>query len=156
MKRILFIAISAAVITASCSKETLKKHTATYFVNGTKVECDENTVSASFNNGNYNELVVDMMAKDGSNHNVILVLDVTKMVGQEVAFDSTAQTFYSKDNTITRYKPVAGTWKITGRKETDNTDKYTEGTFNFVGVNQTNINDTVRITTGSFFVNKYN
>lgn len=156
MKKPLFIAAIASCIAFSCSKEMLKKHTATFFVNGQKIECDEHTVTASFNNGNYNELVIDMLAKDGSDHAIILVLDLTKTVSQSVTLDSSTQTFYSKNNTQIRYKPIAGAWKITGRKNTDNTDKYTEGTFNFVGVNQTNTADTVHITNGSFYVNKYN
>ncbi len=157
MKKILFIAVAACLITTSCSKEMLKKHKASFFVNGVQCTGDENTVGASFNIGNYNELVVDMMANDGSGKQVMLVIDVTKTVGQAVPFDTaTTQTFYTNDNTVTRYKPVSGEWTITGRKDGDNNDKYTEGTFNFVGVNQTNATDTVRVTNGSFYVNKYN
>ncbi len=156
MKNIFWMALLAALVTTSCSKEMLKKHKASFDVNGVRVAGDENTVGASFNIGNYNELVVDMLASDGSNHQVMLVLDLTK-VGQTVVFDTVpTQTFYSKDNTVTRYYPVAGEWKITGRKEGDNNDKYTEGTFSFVGVNPVNTTDTVRITNGSFYVNKYN
>lgn len=146
----------AAVVAASCSKEMLKKHKASFEVNGNKYTGDEYTVGASFNIGNYNELVVDMMSNDGSNHAIILVLDLNR-VNQTVVFDTTpTQTFYSPDNTATRYYPVSGDWKITGRKEGDNNDKYTEGIFNFVGVNPVNTTDTVRITNGSFYVNKYN
>lgn len=157
MNKIFWLAIVAAWITAGCSKEMLKKHKASFYVDGVLCSGDENSVGASFNIGNYNELVVDMSAADGSHRQVILVIDVTKTVGQAVSFDTaTTQTFYSNDNTVTRYKPVSGEWTITGRKDGDNNDKYTEGTFNFVGVNQTNATDTVRITNGSFYVNKYN
>lgn len=156
MDKIFCIAVVATLITTSCSKEMLKKHKASFDVNGQQLTCDENTVGASFNIGNYNELVVDMIASDGSNHQVILVLDLNK-VGQTVVFDTTpTQTFYSVDNTATRYYPVSGEWKITGRKAGDNNDKYTEGTFSFVGVNPANTTDTVHITNGSFYVNKYN
>ncbi|MBK7148900.1 MAG: hypothetical protein IPH78_08765 [Bacteroidetes bacterium] len=156
MNKVFWMALLAAMVTTSCSKEMLKKHKASFDVNGVRVIGDENTVGASFNIGNYNELVVDMLASDGSNHQVMLVLDLAK-VGQTVVFDTVpTQSFYSKDNTATRYYPVAGEWKITGRNEGDNNDKYTEGTFSFVGVNPVNTTDTVRITNGSFYVNKYN
>lgn len=154
MPRLLLTIAIAVLLTASCSKEFTKKHEARYKLNGTAYTCNEDQTSANYYSGD-SLLIVYAYAGSSSTLGVAVVVNLD-YTGVDVAIapgqNGTAATM---SNSAVSYTPISGSWKITSHKEGNPASRHTEGTFNFVAVNQYDNTDTVRVTDGFFYVNNY-
>lgn len=155
MKKLFFMAATACLIAASCSKEASKKHEARFKVNGTQYNLGEDQVSASYYNGDSKKLTIEaVVGPNGTNASTIL-LDLNK-INQTVAIASAQEgCFYLGTNGSVYYTPLSGEWKITSHKEGNPATRHTEGTFSYVAVNPYTPFDTMYITEGYFYVNNY-
>lgn len=154
MTRLLLTIVTAVLITTSCSKEFTKKHEARFKLNGTEYSCNEDQTSANYYSGD-SLLIVYAYAGQSSTLGVAVVVNLD-YTGVDVAIAPGQNgTSATMSNSAVFYTPVSGSWKITSHKEGNPASRHTEGTFNFVAVNQYNNTDTVRVTDGFFYVNNY-
>lgn len=154
MKKLFLITLSAAAIATSCSKEFMKKHSANFKLNGTAYTCNEDQITAEYYNS-ATKLQVQGYTGQASTMGFSLVIDLTK-INQTVGIDSSSDGTYARlNNSAVQYHAIAGEWKITSYQEGKPESRHTEGTFSFVGVNQYDNADTLRVTDGHFYVNNY-
>ena len=154
MTRLLLTIATAVLITTSCSKEFTKKHEAHYKLNGTEYHCNEDQTYASYYSGD-SLLLVNAYTGQSSTLGVSVIVNLDH-TGVDVAVTPGENgTSATMSNSAVRYFPISGSWKITSHKEGNPASRHTEGTFNFVAVNQYDNTDTVRVTDGSFYVNNY-
>ncbi len=154
MKKIMFLAVVAAVITTSCSKEFTKKQEARFKVNGTQYNITEDGMSASYYNGNATQLQVVPTGGSGGTIQPSVLLNLSTL-NQVVQIDSAQEGFNYINTGATVYIPKRGSWEITSHKEGNPASRHTEGNFEMVVFDPMNPTDTFNITEGYFYVNNY-
>lgn len=153
MKKILFLAIAASVITTSCKKGFTKKHEAHFKVNGTEYNVGEDGVSASYFSGS-TKLQITAAAGSGQTFSPSFVVTLTDVNTVEQIDSAEAGCYYFHSG-ATQYIPKRGTWQITSHEEGNPATRHTEGNFAMVVFNPMNPADTFNITDGYFYVNNY-
>lgn len=154
MKKVLFLAVVAAVITTSCKKGFTKKQEAHFKVNGTQYNVGEDGMSASYFNGSASLLqIVPTAGSGGTIQPSILVHTGTH--NQVVSIDSAQEGFNYIHTSAIVYLPKRGSWEITSFEEGNPATRHTEGNFEMVVYNPYNPTDTFVITEGYFYVNNY-
>lgn len=154
MKKIMFLAVVAAVITTSCKKGFTKKEEASFKVNGTEYKVDEDGMGGGYWNGSSTLLEVDIFGGQNQTLRPTIVVDLTKL-NQVVQIDSLEDGFNYTHINSTLYRPKRGTWEITSHKEGNPATRHTEGKFEMVVFDPVNPTDTLTITDGYFYMNNY-
>lgn len=155
MKKIMFLAVVAAVITTSCKKGFTKKQEARFKVNSTQYNITEDGMSASYYNGNSSLLQITPTAGSGGTIQPSILLQLGTL-NQVVQIDSAQEGFnYIHLSGGIQYIPKRGTWEITSHQEGNPATRHTEGKFEMVVFNPMNPSDTFNITEGYFYINNY-
>lgn len=154
MKKVLFLAVVAAVITTSCKKGFTKKHEARFKVNGTEYTCDENSISTSYYGSGAQRLQVTCVGGSSQTFAPTFIVDFYDL-NQVVSIDSAQEGFYYLHSGATMYVPKRGSWEITSHEEGNPATRHTEGKFQMMVFDPMNPTDTFNITDGYFYVNNY-
>ncbi|MBX2901918.1 MAG: hypothetical protein KF872_00070 [Chitinophagales bacterium] len=154
MKKILFLAIAASVITASCKKGFTKKQEAHFTLNGTTYNIGEDGMSANYYNGSAQYLQITPTAGSGGTMQPSILLNLN-LINQTVKIDSLQEGFSYTHVGAVQYRPKRGEWKITSHEEGNPATRHTEGTFAMVVFDPANPTDSFNITDGYFYVNNY-
>lgn len=154
MKKILFLAIVASVITTSCKKGFTKNEEARFKVNGVEYTIDGDGIATDYFSSGSNKLQITCTGGSGGTFQTGIVVNLLDL-NQVVAIDSAEDGFSYFHSGAIMYKPKRGTWEITSHKEGNPATRHTEGKFDMVVFDPMNPTDTFNITDGYFYVNNY-
>lgn len=152
--KFIYLSFSLLLLLASCSKGAFKKAEGHFTANGTTYAAEEDMMSAGY--GNTSKILdVSIGGGPSSTYNASVRLDLNH-IDTTIKIPLGAEGFiYYGANSAVQYLPVSGEYKITSHSAGNPATQHTEGTFNYVVVNQYNSADTIKITDGYFYVNNY-
>lgn len=154
MKKIAFVSAVALVAALSgCSKEFMKKQSGSFKVNGTAYTTPEDNVSASYQSGNSQFLVISLYTGESQSNTPQVTVDLNR-VGETVNVNTPGTEFSYTTSGGAVYEAAYAQYKITSHKEGNPASRHTEGEFSMT-VYDSNNADTIKITEGKFYVNNY-
>jgi hypothetical protein len=150
--------IAATIVTLfliGCNKGAFKKEQGKFKANGVQYDIVEDKTFGEYENNVSDFLLVRLTAGNNQTFQTQIRLDLSK-IDVVVPINANAQSvYYVGSNSAVYYFPVSGEYKITSFKQGNPATRHAEGNFSFVGVNQYDSADTVRITDGYFYVNNF-
>lgn len=154
MKKItLGFAIIGMLVLGGCSKEFTKKQSGSFKVDGTAYTTPEDNVSASYQGGNSQFLVVSLYTGESQSNTPQVTVDLNR-VGETVNVNTPGSEFSYTTLGGAVYEAAYAQYTITSHEEGNPASRHTEGTFSMT-VYDTNNADTIKITDGKFYVNNY-
>lgn len=147
------MSLLAVGMLAGCSKEFTKKQSGSFKVNGTEYNTPEDNVSASYQSGNSQFLVISLYTGESQSNTPEVTVDLNR-VGETVNINTPTDGYSYTTAGGAVYYAAYAQYKVTSHEEGNPASRHTEGTFSMT-VYDTNNADTIKITDGKFYVNNY-